>query len=329
MVLAGCKVPWPYTENQETEDDLPEQFPNIRFTVSVSLPDNREGSDLGILMLPESYSTSGGPTRLLIYCHSGGATVTMETSEAEQQDIVKYFVSQGLAVLSMAGMPDEYAAEIQIDKIRNMGGPITIESYRKGYNYIIDNYNINKNGCFLFSNSHGGLAASNIVSLTDIPVMAQSGLAPLLSIELNAWFVVSSPNYGYYIRANIIRLFNMKPVSSPDELKDAVYEKEKVGIYDPYDYLVNQTMEPYKTPYLIFASRDDEIIYYDIIENFKETLNRRGSNILIEDAAEWGTHNVLPSPVYVGEFTYQGITYPLRKSMQDVYNFFIAYSEGE
>jgi hypothetical protein len=318
----------------EIPDEPPEEYLLGRFTVSVSLPGNKKDRDLGVLILPESYSLEGDPARLVIYCHGGSGYVTMENSEAEQQDVVKYFVSQGLAVLSMMGMPEKYAGEIKVDECRNLGFPAALEAYQKGYDFVVEKYNINKTGCFLFSNSHGGLIASNIVNLTDIPVIAQSGASPLLSIAHNAWFVPTH-SWGihgefseYQIKANIIKLYNMtSPISSLDELKNAVYEKDKTGIYDPYDYLINQTALPYKTPYMILSSREDEIVYHFIAESFMGILNQRGSNITIEDAREWGAHNVPADPVYVGEFSYNGVTIGLRESYQKVYNFFISYDK--
>jgi predicted esterase len=318
----GCKNSF----SAEDVDDTLGQITTIRFSVDVSVPDNLEkAKDWGVLILPASYSNNKNPVRLVVYCHGGGANVGQFGSDIEGDNFIRYFVSQGLAVLGMAGMPEEYAEVIEIDNKRNMGSPIGIEAYYEGYRYVIENYNINQSGCFLFGFSHGGLISSNIVNFTNIPVVAQVGLAPLLSIEHNAWTLIPPNDNRYQYKLNIIRLFNMAPINSPEEVIGAIYEKEKVGIYDPYDYLINQAEIPYKIPYMIIASMEDELIYYWTIDSFVQTLNSKGSNILVLDAGEIGVHNVPASPVYVGEFLYNGESIRLQKTIYDVYEFYTSF----
>jgi hypothetical protein len=319
LVLIGCHNTFG-TDSDKEDDDVLGYIETVRFSVEVSVPNSiGKADDWGMLILPEAYSKKGESTRLIIYCHGGGITVNNIESPIEYDDFVIYFVSRGFAVLAMAGMPEEYANDIGIGNTRNMGHPIGLAAYSEGYRYTIENYNINKSGCFLYALSHGGLIASNIVNFSDIPVIAETGLAPLLSIEKNAWFLMI-PEY----RPSIIRLYNMNAIESPEEAQGAVYEKGKVGVYDPYDYLLNQVETPYKVPFMIIASNYDASVDYWIIDDFAKTLNQRGSNIIVYDAGEIGVHNVSASPVYVGEFSYKGTTMQLHKTVFDAYNFFIS-----
>ncbi len=58
-----------------------------RFSVSVDCgvpkPSGECYQDSGFLILPEPYTDTGEPTRLIINCHGAGGTVTRSTSRAE------------------------------------------------------------------------------------------------------------------------------------------------------------------------------------------------------------------------------------------------------
>lgn len=288
-------------------------------------------SDLGVLLLPEDYFNTKRSIRVVIYCHSGGGYVTSTDSEAENMDFVKYFVSKGYAVLSMMGMPVEYSERLDIDPGRYVGSHVSLRSIIAGYKYIINKYRIAKDGCFVFSNSNGGLLAGNIVNLTTIPVLAQSGVAPLLSTELNGWNVStrSTRKHGfkaYQNRANIIRLFGMKNITTYEELVSASYEKNKVGVYDPYDYCMNQTKLKYKSPYLIFSGKSETVIIYDLAEKFRDEMNLRGAKIILDTDEEYGNHSIAPSPLIVGNFQYENSGYPLKLTVKKTGDFFDFYN---
>lgn len=288
-------------------------------------------SDCGVLVLPVGYTKNKDkPTRMVIYCHSGSGSVTTEGSEAESVDFVWYLVSQGYAVMSMMGMPETYSKRLEIDPGRTVGSPISLQSNILGYKYVIENFNIAQDGCFIFSNSNGGLMACNIVNFTDIPVLAQSGIAPLISM-VNAWNITSAsvrPDgfKAYQNRANIIRIFGKKDIKTQQDLNNAVYEKDKISIYDPFDYCINQTTKPYRSPYLIFSGKSETIINYNIAKEFTEKMNLRGSNIILDDNEEYGNHSIVPSPIIVGSFQYNGKDYPLKLTVKKVLDFFKTYN---
>lgn len=313
-----------------------DSFPSIhRFPVDVSTSDigadetsNLE-TDWGMLLQPAKKSEE--PIRLVIYCHSGGGITSETSSEAEGVDFVKYFVSKGYAVLDMGGMPMSYAKRIRVDQGRTVGSHISLRAMNAGYKYVTEDCNIADDGCFVFSNSNGGLLASNLVNLTELPILAQSGVAPLLSTEKNGWVIPSGPVYfkeftSYQIRANIIRIFGMKAIKHDTELLNAQYEKEKVGIYDPFDYCINQTNEPYRVPYLIFTCKNDQIVYYDIAKEFSEKMNARGSKITISDIEEYGAHNIAANNIYVGSFNYMDTNISLKLTVKTVGDFFDAHN---
>ena len=297
----------------EEEKNMTGKETVVRFQVDVETDTNNSGgchieSDWCVLMLPKnSGKLSNIP--LVIYCHSGGGTVNENGSEPEESDFARYFVSKGWAVLGTAGMPESYSERLKIDHKRCLGNPVSVRSVERAYDYIKDRYkNIDYSGCVVFCNSNGGLTASSLVNHTSIPVLAQSGLCPLISIEKNVW-----DSLGY--KTGLIRLYGMK---------SGTYEKDKVGKFDPYVYNT-ELSTPYKCPYLIIQPRSDRFVSYDIAVSFAKIMNEKGSRITVVDTEEVGGHNVVPRPVIIGDYEYMEKTYPLNKTVNDVYLFFCKY----
>lgn len=287
-------------------------------------------TDCGVLMLPRGYNLHPAQTDLVIYCHSGGGTVNEFTSECENMEYNKYLVSKGYAVFSMASMPVAYATRLGIDQYRTVGSELSILCSYTGYKYVTELYEFSGR-VFLLSNSNGGLLASNLVHFTDIPFLAQSGIAPLISIELNTWEVTSKALSGGRFerlqnRANIISLYGMTLVSSLSELEVAKYEKDKVGYYDPYDYYMNTTESAYPIPYLIFSCIDDRIVYHSIADLFSKEMSRRGSLVLVDTTTSLGAHNVQSYPVIVGSFDYAGHQYETNEVYLKIESFFGTYN---
>lgn len=278
--------------------------------------------ETGLIILPIGYSTIGKPTKLIIYCHSGSGTVNENYSEAENDKYCKYFVSLGYAVMDVAGMPKTYTDRLKIDYGRTVGSFISVRSYVEGYNYVIKNYNIDPNGCYIFANSSGGLVSLNLGNLSDIPILAQAAICPLISIEQNAWNIPSGAMTGgefkaYQLRANIIRIYGMQNVNTQSELNNAKYEKEKVGIYDPFDFILKQSSEPYPYPYKIFQTKDDAIVYYKLAEKLVEVVNIRRGNMILR-TFEKGSHTAEPIKDTLGYFSYMKKKIPINTTNFEV-----------
>ena len=311
-------------------DVIPSEIEVHHFQVTVKYA-GKTWYDYGVLMLPSGYNINSSTTDLIIYCHSGGGTVSKNSSECENMLYNMYLVSQGYSVLSMASMPLEYAQMLEIDQYRTVGSEISILCTEAGYKYVLENYSFSDN-VFLLSNSNGGLLASNLVHFSNISFKAQSGIAPLLSIENNAWIIQSGANSGgkhakYQNRDNIISLYGMSPVSNTEELISKKYEKNKVGEFDPYDYYMNQTDLAYKVPYLIFSCVADVTVYNSLSTMFAEEMVKRGSIVEVDNSTSYGAHNVKAQPILVGSFDYLGQTYETNEVFAKIESFFRKYAE--
>lgn len=309
-------------------NDAPSEIEIIHFKVAVALNGDYY-SDYGVLMLPYGYNLNPERTDLVVYCHSGGGTVTERSSECESMPYCKFLVSRGYAILSMAAMPHELSRLLKIDHNRTVGSEISLDCIIKGIEYVNNNFSFSGK-TFLLSNSNGGLLASNLVHYSNVDFRAQCGIAPLLSIEKNAWNISSGANSGgmfthFQNRANIISLFGMPSVSSEEELIAAKYDKAKVKGFDPYDYYMNGTDNGYPCPYLVFSCVNDNIVLYRIAVEFCDEMNRRGGHIQIDTTTSYGAHNVRPNPRVLGFFSYKGETLELNEVYDKIYRFFIQY----
>ena len=125
--------------------------------------------DDGFIILPDEYSESGAPTRLVISCHGAGGTVTTDDSQVEHQAMTEYLVANGYAVMDVNGLPQKYATEREIDIRNNIGSPIAIRSYVKAYHYCMEHFNLRPE-VFVHGGSMGGISSTNLVLCGCIPV---------------------------------------------------------------------------------------------------------------------------------------------------------------
>lgn len=141
-------------------------------------------TDYGVIALPQNYTPNGTPTRLIIFCQGTGERITDNTNPMNNFGW-QYFIKKGYAVLDMNGMSTEWGEE--------KGFPITnqhysnkyiIQSYTKGYNYVITKYNLYKE-TFVLGLSMGGSAMLMISQTGNIPILACAGFAPTISVYKN------------------------------------------------------------------------------------------------------------------------------------------------
>ena len=209
---------------------------------SASVQDSYVGTykDNGLLMLPPTYTPQGKPTRLVIAFHGAGGGASDHDSQTEQQTQYKYLVANGYAVMDMNGMPADWVETWWSDcpvpavkeycKVNNMGTSLAMECYVKGYEWVIDNYNIARDGVFICGGSMGGMSSSNFVMMGSVPVIAQAIYAPALDTYnqafLHPWTPVSNPILSKYCLGKLYGF-------SKDGNDQYIYDADKVNGYNP------------------------------------------------------------------------------------------------
>lgn len=317
--------------------EIPLETP-IRFQVEISTDYPRHSDsmsyekDFGVLILPENYCKSGNPVPLVIGCHGGGGTVDSTNSQTENYSLYKYLVSLGYAVMDMAGMPVSFSSRLKIDLFRCMGSFVAIRSYEAGYEWVINNFNIDTNGCYVTGGSNGGLTATNIVSLSSIPVICQAGMSPLLSLKEQAWNIPTGAMSGgefssYQNRANIIRIYKMDDVETLNELLNAKYEEGKVGNFNPFSYQFDEIrmIKKYPCPVKFWHPVDDHIVSIDFSRKFITAIKNAGINAHLVEMPG-GKHSPESFGQTMGFFEYQGEYIELKPAVNDLAAWFGKFS---
>jgi hypothetical protein len=269
-----------------------------RFTVAVNcyLPDDSKTSDQaqdfeelyddsGSIMLPDSYTEDGAPTRLVINCHGAGGTVSTDDSQVEHQILTQYLLTNGYAVMDVNGLPEKYADKNGIDLRNNVGSPIALRAYVKGYHYCIDRFNLKKD-VFVYGGSMGGISSTNLVLSGCIPVIAHAALCPVLDtynqIFLHPWSdglpkIALGKIYGF----------------EKDESGEYIYDESKLAGFNPAR---NAKAACYPVPVKFWHCKDDGTVDYSVTERFVNRIRSNGGVAYLRSFS-YGGHE----PQLVGE----------------------------
>lgn len=198
----------------------PYQSGFIQFNVSVNqvipevtttdniVSDNQVFEDVGcMLKLPMDYTATGKSTKLLMVCHGAGRPVvgaeTCWINTESYVNMINYFVNNGYAVFDCNG-----ASNTHYDF---WGSPVGISAYRKAYEYVVNNYNV-ESDLYIYGFSMGGLTALNLI-MNDFPNVKAVALgSPVINLE-EAW------------NNNIATLYSTQTTTYSDSL---------VAGYNPY-----------------------------------------------------------------------------------------------
>lgn len=225
-------------------------------------------NDNCVLYLPSTYTKSGTPTKLIIFCKQGSSKIGVSSSEDWEQKtkgrspilalpFMPYLISIGYAILGVDGEPDEWLEAINLgDNIGSSsaddneadfgayGNYVAVQSVCRAYDYVIKHFNIDTEGCFIFGYSQGGMLVQNVVDLTPIPILAAAEFSPSCSYHFHQWDNSRSPadlgnvtGVTYKARLIISRMYGFgASVTENSQLVDMTWDtiKDKLIGYDPF-----------------------------------------------------------------------------------------------
>lgn len=108
-----------------------------------------------ILKLPTSYTQNGDPTKLIMICHGAGQSAEQWTTNASYQALTTAFVDAGYAIFDCNGYRENALG------YSFWGDPRGVDVWRKAYQYVVDNYNV-EHEFGIYGFSMGGLTALNL-----------------------------------------------------------------------------------------------------------------------------------------------------------------------
>lgn len=333
-----------YTRKTYFTIDVECTAPNFSKFTAVSINTapkaNKVYKDNCVLYLPTSYSTSGDPVKLIIYCKQGSSRITGSSDPIDSFNILPYFIYLGYAILGVDGMPDALTSELKLDDTRVVGNYVAVRATELAYKYVLNNYNIDPNGCFIFGYSQGGHYAQNVIDNTNIPILASAQLSPVCSIKYHQWDLkttveVDGENFNYPARLNIARLFGFREVTDNSSLTSLTYNRLNVCGFDPWDRNVIDAYEGFekhsglwtlpegtsindikmkkftKAPLKIWCSENDAVLSCDVMKVFIKAIKNAGQ---IADIRVYtsGGHTLYNSQDTLENFTENGKSKPLK-----------------
>lgn len=260
-----------------------------------------EYTDDGVLFLPTNYDPVGKVTPLIISCHGAGTTITPGTTSLSEP--VGSLVRLGYAVLDMNGIPKSMSGNTGL----HFGSPTALQSYLKGYSWVVKRYNVKKE-VFVVGTSMGGLSSMMLVQSGAIPIIAQGAFCPVTDHFKQAY---SRPWAGAIQRPQIAKFFGFEG-AEPTWTTTRDPSEEEIGYYmtnidkvigfnpmqknvinwkesKPYDFLSNQiahdTQEKaaydklvklHSVPLKIWHNDDDPTVLQKYSDYFVNAINNSG-----------------------------------------------------
>ena len=316
-------------------------------------------SDVGVLYLPASYTPNGEKTKLIIFCKPGNTKITSTSDQfiaqgGDMQEILCYFLSLGYAIMAMDGTPNGWATELGFPDGNGNGNYAAVQSTKIAYDYVIDNYNIDDKGCFIYGYSQGSWYGQNVIDNTDIPILAAILQSPVVSLKYHLWetsynnVTIDGVTYTGKSRLSIARIFDFGSFNTNEGLWNLAWNQDKVCGYDPwvrnavdvyngfekgnsygsYIYHLPQgtsiddiTMKKYiKCPMKIWCAENDSILGVDVMKVFAKAAKNAGCEceIVSYSTGDHYLQQAILNSTPIGSFTENGVTYNLRPMVFDM-----------
>ena len=311
----------------------------------------KPGTDYGYIQLPTNYDPYGEPTRLIIVCHGAGASLDTYRSDAWKTTNYSFWTDLGYAVMDMYACPPELTGN---NDCLHYGNPVVLECYTKGYEYVLEHFNLKQDGIYLIGASMGGLSSFQIAQSGRFPVIAQVGYCPAIDLfkqaYCNPWTTASyqrSRIASYFDFAGTAPTFTNSKYPSAVEIEFYRQNLDKTVAYSPilcnvadgdvasiFDRIPKsatatdaaeaaiyaQLTATHPNPLLIFHNTDDSTVSYRYSQYFVDMVNRSGQEAKLYTFTSGG-HNAWANGVNV---TIQGINGPItiKESQYEAYRFF-------
>ena len=287
-------------------------------TQTDSVQDNSaEGADYGVLAIPSQYVNRGTPTRLIIYCHGAAVNYADNASRFDSQDLdPAYWLSEGYAVMDVEGNPFDNTNE-------HFAIPQAYQCYKAAYEWVINHYNIRKDGVFLGGRSMGGLMTLDIITQErGIPIIAACPNVPCI-IPTWYWNYMSSarrtfcanhlgftnqPTWGgtspmptaewNCLKANFDKLALASPfwrllndLPDKDDLFNGTNVSKSSNDPTPLLAVYGNCRMRIKTPTKLFICRDDDVAIPEMNGDILAKIAKQSGQIFVVREFEDGGHH--------------------------------------
>ena len=147
-------------------------------------PENRRFYDNGYICLPPNYDAKGKPVPLVLFMHGTNGYKWTDMDMGRYAEFIKFIAANGYAVADCCGLTNQYGLNPKSDlsNINCKISPVSVSCVTNLYKYLMHNYNLCDDGCYIYGKSSGGLMTMWFALNKALPIKAAGGLAPSLDL---------------------------------------------------------------------------------------------------------------------------------------------------
>lgn len=246
--------------------------------------------DNGCIKLPPNYSPFGQPVPLIIFWH-GTDGFSFNTPMSSYSAQITFLNNQGYAVCDCSGMTDRYYIGAEAVAGHDCRfNPLAISCFCNLYWHVTKNYNVRRDGCFVFGKSNGGLGTAFLGITKPFPIKAIATLAGSLSI-------VQSMRYSSY--TNLTYWFDRLGLDStiiPQYTGMYGTNWDKPGFANSIEYIINNTDKFNRIDPMMMMTTIDSSDFADAMLNcaYQQIGNSEELNTIV--SSHW---KIQPTPMKI------------------------------
>ena len=285
---------------------------NVHGDDDVDAIGTEERTGAGLLRLAYNYSEIGHPTKLAIFFSgSGGYNVFSDKNfQTELIPYIDYVCKCGYNVLSPFAW-DNTGGGI------NFSCPYSLANFVKAYNYVIENYNIDRSGVYIWGRSSGGSNVITFMQQSGIHVYAAALQSPQLfslraygknDISIREKYIRyifdNDPYYEYtaeYLEQNFYKWASWEP--QLEGLISGLSIAQKTALAMAGSLGSDDFNVCLKAPIKIWMPADDTVSIYVARHLFNNVLNSGGVSEFRQMPSNYTDETVLePNPHHVVDY---------------------------
>ena len=222
-------------------------YTNAEETSDAYSGDQTRYYDDAYVILPPNYSPNGEPVQMVMYTH-GSLGYAFGQTEPSYYDLQQMVAKDGFLVCDCRALTSKYIADDLAENTGNTGNlddgitPLSVACYCQFYNYMIANYNIRTDGCYMYGKSSGGLMPALMSALRPFAIRAAAGLAPMISLFSDLDYIANEPAMVYWqLQQFGYDMTGMSPEYPGPTRQQVLGQSELLLGYDPL--LINSDLD--------------------------------------------------------------------------------------
>ena len=168
-----------------------------------------------LIRTPPNYDPNGKPVRVIYFAHSSSGA-DLGNFNPNYAPYVRYLADEGYMIIDVFAWTNKYPNGIQY-----MNTPTNIACTNAMYDFISRNFNIKRDGVFIFGKSHGGYQVYAAEYMFAFKTLAAASLAGAIHF--------ANKNYGYHDPDRLASVQDLQVVEDPAPILSAAGSNYNAG----------------------------------------------------------------------------------------------------